>query len=68
MPNPGPTYYGGPPPESGCWKLDTVGLQDYIDQQIAGQSFGDSVDVFWFAFELADLLGWGCSSPRTANT
>lgn len=55
----GPTYYGGPPPESGCWKLDMVRLEDYFDNEIADASFGDSIETFVLGFEIGELEGWG---------
>jgi hypothetical protein len=58
IPDVGPTYYGGPPPESGCWKLDVVRLEDYIDNEIADASFGESVETFVLGFEIAELEGW----------
>ena len=59
VPDRGPTYYGGPPPESGCWKLDMVRLEDYVDNAIADASFGESIEMFVFGFEIAELEGWG---------
>jgi hypothetical protein len=58
-PDNGPIYYGGPPPESGCWKLDMPLLEDRIQTGIGDASFGAAIDVFVFGFEIAELEGWG---------
>lgn len=55
----GQIYYGGPAPESGCWKLDMMRLEDYLAKEIADASFGESIETFVFGFEIGDLEGWG---------
>lgn len=58
-PDNGPIYYGGPPPASGCWKLNMLLLEDRIQTGLCNASFGASIDVFVFGFEIAELEGWG---------
>lgn len=67
LPDVGPTYYGGPPPESGSWKLDMTRLEEYIDNEIADASFGESIKTFVFGFELAELKEWGDFFTSTSN-
>jgi hypothetical protein len=55
----GPTYYGGPPPESGEWKLHIAALEDYFNDHLAGLSFGGTIETFVMGFEIGDLEGWG---------
>jgi len=59
VPDNGPAYYGGPPPDSGLWKLSTQKLEDYFDSVLKFLSFGDSIDIFVLGFEIAELEGWG---------
>jgi hypothetical protein len=59
IPDSGPTCYGGPPPQSGSWKLDLMGLQHFIQSELADAAFGESVETFFFGFEIGDLEGWG---------
>jgi hypothetical protein len=59
IPSSEPTYYGGPPPESGSWKLDMVALGDFIDRELTDTTFGQTIDVFVLGFEIGDLEGWG---------
>lgn len=54
-----PVYYGGPPPETGLWKLSTTKLEDYFEAGLKGLAFGDSIETFVLGFEIADLEGWG---------
>lgn len=55
----GPTYYGGPPPESGTWKVDVVRLEDYFEKELSNFSFGESIETFVLGFEIGELEGWG---------
>lgn len=55
----GPVYYGGPPPETGEWKLSTVKITDYFNSALRNKSYGNSIDMFVLGFEIADLEGWG---------
>ena len=59
VPDNGPVYYGGPPPESGLWKLSTVKIEDYFESVLKFLSFGESIDIFVLGFEIAELEGWG---------
>lgn len=59
VPDNGPVYYGGPPPESGEWKLSTEKIEDYFESALKYLSFGESIDIFVLGFEIADLEGWG---------
>jgi hypothetical protein len=54
-----PVYYGGPPPETGIWKLSVVKIEDYFDEALKGLSYGDSIETFVVGFEIGDLEGWG---------
>lgn len=60
-------YYGGPPPESGAWKLDTEKIEDYFDSLLEPLSYGESIDVFVLGFDIADLEGWGPIFTRGAG-
>jgi hypothetical protein len=55
----GPIYYGGPPPESGVWKLSTAKIEDYFDVALKDESYGDSIETFVLGFEIGALEGWG---------
>jgi hypothetical protein len=55
----GTIYYGGPPPESGQWKLSMPKVEDYFCSALSGFSCGDSIDIFVLGFEIGDLEGWG---------
>jgi hypothetical protein len=54
-----PVYYGGPPPETGEWKLCTGKIKDYFNATLTEKSYGESIDMFVLGFEIADLEGWG---------
>lgn len=58
QPDKGPVYYGGPPPETGEWKLDLRQLENYFCQALQGRTYGDSIDTFLLGFEIAELDGW----------
>lgn len=51
-------YYGGPPPETGIWKLSIARIEDYFDAALKSYSYGDSVETFVLGFEIAELAGW----------
>lgn len=55
----GPVYYGGPPPETGIWKLNIAKIEDYFNAALKSCSFGDSIETFVLGFEIGDLEGWG---------
>jgi hypothetical protein len=55
----GPVYYGGPPPETGMWKLSVAKIEDYFDAALKGLSYGDSIETFVLGFEIGDLEDWG---------
>ena len=59
MPRNDPIYYGGPPPESGAWKLRMEKIENYFDRTLKNLSYGDSIEVFVLGFEIAELEGWG---------
>ena len=58
-PDNGPVYYGGPPPETGEWKLDINQLEAYLCKALQDRSYGESIDTFLLGFEIAELDGWG---------
>ena len=60
------TYYGAPP-ATGLWRLSHTKLEDFIAPALAPVSFGQSVQSFVFAFELADRAGWGEWFTKTEN-
>lgn len=55
----GPVYYGGPPPDSGQWKLSMPKIENYFCAALDGLSYGDSIDIFVLGFEIGELEGWG---------
>lgn len=55
----GPVYYGGPPPESGQWKLSIPKIEDFFCAALGRVSYGDSIDIFVLGFEIGELEGWG---------
>jgi hypothetical protein len=55
----GLVYYGGPPPETGLWKLSIPKIEDYFGAALRDLSYGDSVETFILGFEIAELEGWG---------
>lgn len=55
----GPVYYGGPPPETGIWKLSVAKIEDYFNEALKELSYGDSIEKFVLGFEIGDLEGWG---------
>ena len=55
----GLVYYGGPPPETGDWKLSTEKIEKYFDAALKDLHYGDSIDTFVLGFEIGDLEGWG---------
>jgi hypothetical protein len=44
-----PAYYGGPPPESGIWQLSIDHLESYIDNELKGLNFEESIDNSFLA-------------------
>ncbi len=44
---------------SGRWKISMTALERYLNEGLNGQSFGGSIDLFMFCFEIADLETWG---------
>jgi hypothetical protein len=52
-------FYGGPPPETGLWKLSIPRLEDYLCAALNGASYGASIDIFVLGFEIGELDGWG---------
>lgn len=58
-PHTGPVYYGGPPPETGSWKLSIEKIEDYFNSALKNVDCGDAIDTFVFGFEIGDLEGWG---------
>jgi hypothetical protein len=52
-------YYGGPPPETGEWKLDIKQLEHYFCQALQARDYGGTPEAFILGFEIAELEGWG---------
>ncbi len=52
-----PVYYGAPP-ETGLWRVDLVKFEQFLDDGLAQQSFGASIEEFIFGFEIAELDEW----------
>jgi hypothetical protein len=40
------------------WKISMPALDAYLNDRLKGQSFGGSVDLFVFGFEIADFEKW----------
>lgn len=59
-----PVYYGVPL-ETGRWRIDIVKFERILSTEFAPLSFGDSIDEFLFAFEIAELDGWGTRFTST---
>ncbi|MYN43787.1 hypothetical protein GTP23_01730 [Pseudoduganella sp. FT93W] len=51
----GPVFYGGPPPETGEWKLSINKLEDYLGTGLRKRSFGSSIETFVLGFDIAGL-------------
>lgn len=60
-----PVYYGGPPPETGRWRVDPVRFEDFCAARLAKVDVGDSIDTFCFGLEIAELQGWGDTFAAT---
>jgi hypothetical protein len=63
----GPIYYGGPPPQSGQWKLSMPRIEDYLCAALGGVSYGDSIETFVLGYEIGELEGWGSFFTSTAH-
>jgi hypothetical protein len=59
MPDTGPTFYGGPPPDSGEWKLDVKQLEAHFCKALTNKSYGESINTFILGLQIAELEGWG---------
>jgi hypothetical protein len=57
--SPATKYYGGPPPETGAWRISTTRLEDFFESALKNLSFGDSIETFVLSFEIGDIEGWG---------
>lgn len=47
----------------GRWRLFTPGIDAYLNDALAGRSFGPSVDLFMLVLEVADFDAWGINGP-----
>lgn len=43
----------------GRWRLFTPGIDAYLNQRLAGRSFGASIEIFMLVLEVADFESWG---------
>ncbi|MEO3714990.1 hypothetical protein [Roseateles flavus] len=62
---PATVYYGGPPPETGRWRVDIPAFEAHCARHLAPVSFGASIDTFFFGLEIAELDGWGDTFTAT---
>ena len=58
------------PPEhwkrnSGRWRLFTPAIDAFLNDELAGMSFGTSIDTFVLLLEVADFEAWGVSMAFT---
>lgn len=44
---------------AGRWRLFTPGIDAYLNQRLAGRSFGTSIENFMLLLEIADFAAWG---------
>jgi hypothetical protein len=44
---------------SGRWRLFTPAIDDFLNEELAGMSFGTSIDRFVLLLEVADFEAWG---------
>lgn len=44
---------------AGRWRLFTPGIDAYLNQRLAGRTFGASIEVFVLLLEVADFAAWG---------
>lgn len=54
-----PTYYGGPPTDSGMWRINMPAFEAWLAARFAPLSLGSSIHEFVFGFEVAVLDEWG---------
>jgi len=62
-----PVYYGGPPPETGRWRVDIVAFEEYCARRLAQIDFGPSIETYVFGLEIAELDAWGDTFTATGN-
>lgn len=49
----------------GRWRLYTPAIDDFLNQEIGGASFGSSIDTFVLLLEVADFEAWGPGAAFT---
>jgi hypothetical protein len=52
---------------AGRWKISMPALDNYLNKNLEGRSFGDSIDSFVFCFEIADFEQWGAFFQSSAE-
>ncbi len=65
--SPATVYYGGPPPETGRWRVDIPAFEDFCARHLAPVQFGTSIDTYYFGLEIAELDGWGDTFTATRH-
>jgi hypothetical protein len=50
---------------SGRWRLFTPAIDDFLNEELGGLSFGTSVDKFVLLLEVADFEAWGIGMTFT---
>lgn len=55
----GTVYYGGPPPDTGRWRVDIPAFEAFCARHLAPVDFGASIETYFFGLEIAELEGWG---------
>lgn len=63
--SPDTVYYGGPPPETGRWRVDVPAFEGFCARHLAPVHFGTSIDTYYFGLEIAERDGWGDTFTAT---
>ena len=61
-----PVYYGGEP-ETGLWRISIPKFEEFIAAELESLSFGSSIEMYVFGFEIAELQEWGCWFKKTRD-
>jgi hypothetical protein len=65
--SPDTVYYGGPPPETGRWRVDIAAFEAFCARHLAPVHFGTSIDTYYFGLEIAERDGWGDTFAATRH-
>jgi hypothetical protein len=61
-----PKYYGAAP-ETGLWRVDISKFERFLSCELEHRSFGESIEVFVFGLEIAELKEWGRWFSETSD-